>query len=255
MKKFIAFLSLVILCSCKSKALIAEAKASEGISVEKIIQSHYANKDDFTTLYIKASTHYESKDEALNVNAEIKIQKDEKILVSIRFLGITMAKALITPTEVKYYEKSGDKYFEGDYATLSKWLGTELDFQKVQNMLVGRALDDLQQGKYKATIDGKFFKVENMANNDIEKTFYFEAANFLIKKQEIKQPSKSRMLQVSYPNFKAYDQMNLPTELLINAFDNQKKTSINIEYNTVTFNETFSFPYSVPEGYERILID
>ena len=255
MKKYIVVIVVVVLYSCKSRALVAEAKASELTSAENIIKNHYANKDDFTTLYIKASTHYESKNEALNVNAEIKIKKDEKILVSIRFLGITMAKALITPKEVKYYEKSGDKYFEGDYATLSKWLGTDLDFQKVQNMLVGRALDDLQQGTYKSTIDGKFFKVENTANKDTEKTFYFEAANFLIKKQEISQPAKNRMLQVSYPNFKVYSQMNLPTELLIDAFDNQKKTSINIEYNTVSFNEEFSFPYSVPEGYERILID
>lgn len=235
--------------------MVAEAKATEAITAEKVIKNHYANKNNFKTLYIKASTHYESKDEALNVTAEIKIKKDEKILVSIRFLGITMAKALITPKEVKYYEKSGDKYFEGDYASLSKWLGTDLDFQKVQNMLIGIAMDDLQKGKYKSTIDGKFYKVENISNKDTEKAFYFEAANFLIKKQEIAQPSKNRRLQVSYPNYKEHAQMNLPTELLIEAFDNQKKTTINIEYNSVTFNEEFSFPYSVPEGYERILID
>ena len=32
------------------------------------------------------------------------------------------------------------------------------------------------------------------------------------------------------------------------------KSEIDIEYNTVTFNEEISFPYSVPNGYKRIII-
>jgi hypothetical protein len=35
-------------------------------------------------------------------------------------------------------------YFEGDFSALSQWLGTDLDYNKIQNLLVGEALDDLQ---------------------------------------------------------------------------------------------------------------
>jgi len=35
----------------------------------------------------------------------------------------------------------------------------------------------------------------------------------------------------------------------------RRKTTITIDYNNVTFNEELSFPYSVPEGYERISIN
>ena len=40
------------------------------------------------------------------------------------------------------------------------------------------------------------------------------------------------------------------TGLIIDANQKNKTTNINIDYNTVTFNEELSFPYSVPEGYE-----
>jgi hypothetical protein len=33
-----------------------------------------------------------------------------------------------------------------------------------------------------------------------------------------------------------------------------EKREINFEYNSVSFNEELSFPYSVPNGYKRILI-
>ena len=105
MKKYIAIVIAVLFVSCKSKAVLAEGKAGDVVESDRIIASHYANKKDFKTLYIKSSARYEDAKQTQNVSAEIRIKKDEKILVSIRFLGITMAKALITPTQVKYYEQ------------------------------------------------------------------------------------------------------------------------------------------------------
>jgi len=256
MKKFIIIVLGIALFSCSSKkAVMTEAGASEEIASNKVIESHYKLKKDFTTLYIKSSARYKDDKQSQNVVAEIRIKKDEQILVSVRFLGITMAKALITPSEVKYYEKIGGKFFEGNYVGLSKWLGTDLDFQKVQNMLIGEAMDDLKKGKYKTTIENDLYKLEESSKKATEKAFFFEAANFLIKRQEISQPKESRSLTVNYPNHKEYPEAILPAQVNIEAFQKEKKTSINIEYNTITFNENLSFPYSVPDGYERIYID
>jgi len=254
MKKYLAIFTILLFASCKPKAVLAEGSANNTIAADKIIESHYNNKSNFSTLYIKASAHYEDANNTQNVSAEIKIKKDEKILVSIRVLGITMAKALITPTSVQYYDKLGNKYFEGDYAGLSKWLGTDLDFQKVQNLLIGKAIDDLHKGKYVVSIMEKLYKLQSNVGNS-ENSFYFEADNFLIKRQEINQPALDRTLQVVYPDYKKYDEAILPLALSINARQKENKTNINIEYKNSTFNEDLSFPYNVPEGYERIYID
>jgi len=76
-----------------------------------------------------------------------------------------------------------------------------------------------------------------------------------MKRQEINQPSLNRTLQVAYPEYKKYDEKILPLSLTIDARQNENKTNINIEYKNIIFNEDLSFPYSVPEGYERIYID
>jgi hypothetical protein len=210
---------------------------------------------DFSTLYIKSNAHYEDGKQSQNVTAEIKIKKDEIILVSIRFLGITMAKALITPKEVKYYEKIGGKYLEGNYAALSQWLGTDLDFKKVQNMIIGQALDNLKEVNYITTIEDQLYKLEDESDANTKKTYFFQPDNFLIKKEEITQKDKQRMVQIRYPSHSEFDKILFPTGLIIDAVQENKKTNINIDYNTVTFNEDLSFPYSVPEGYERIFIN
>jgi hypothetical protein len=255
MKRAIAIILISIaVFSCKSKAVLAEGKASAAKPLESIVENHYKNKKDFETVYIKSTARYEDKDNTQNVSAEIKIRKDEKILVSIRVLGITMAKALITPSSVQYYEKLNGEYFEGDYTTLSRWLGTDLDFQKVQNLLIGNALDDLTKGSYTTTVENKLYKLQ-ASERGTDKSFYFEAEHYLMKKEEISQPNQQRQLTVTYPNHTQYPQAILPAEILIDALQKKGATNIRINYNTVTFNEELSFPYSVPDGYERIFID
>jgi len=252
---FVLLIGFASMISCKSKAVISEATATKSMSAEKVIDNHYDTKKNFKTAYIKADVSYKDDKQSLNVSADVRIQKDEKILLSVRVFGYTVAKALITPKEVKYYEKSGNKYFEGDYTTLSKWLGTDLDFNKVQNMLIGQAFDDLNKGKYDSSIEDGLYKLNDKSNKSTEKSFFFEASQFLIKKQEISQKAKNRMLKVSYPNHKDYPEVILPTQLIIEALQDNKTTKIDIEYKSATFNEELSFPYSVPDGFDRIFID
>ncbi|QBZ97162.1 DUF4292 domain-containing protein [Flavobacterium sangjuense] len=260
MKKGLFILAIIFLSSCKSKAVFVDTKTptavvkdENALTSEKIIQNHYNNKNDFSTLYIRASAKYKHEDDSQSVSAEIKIKKDEKILVSIRVLGITMAKALITPKEVKYYEKINGNYFEGNYEALSQWLGTDLDFNKIQSMLIGQPIDDLTKGKYSFIITDKFYKL-NAVEDNTEKSFFFEAEHFLLKKQEISQPEKERKFEVNYPNFQDFASGIFPAALTINAFQKNGKTTIIVDYNSITFNEDLSFPYSVPDGYDRIFI-
>ncbi len=253
MKKIISVFLVLFLISCKSKAFLAEGKAGDSMKPEDIIQNHYNNKLDFKTLYIKASARYEDNKQKQNISAEIRIKKDERILVSIRFLGITMAKALITPNEVKYYEKINGSYFEGDYGSLSQWLGAELDYNKVQNMLLGKPMDDLTKANYRGEIINSLYKLFSVGNKT-EKAFSFESERFLLKNQEISQPEKNRMITVNYPNFQDISKLILPSSLSILAEQDKGKTAIDIEYKSITVDEEMSFPYSVPEGYERVFI-
>ena len=251
----ICFASSLTLVSCKSKMVVANATvAATHLDAKKIIENHYNNKINFSTLYIKSNVSYVSDKQAQNVTAEIKIKKDEQILISIRFLGITMAKALITPTAVNYYEKINGSYFEGDFSGLSQWLGTDLDYAKIQNMLLGEAIDDLNNGKYSESLTDQSYRLDDLSNSNTKKSFFLDANQFLLQKQQITQVAENRMIQVAYSDNKVYNEGVLPLSIFINTLQQKGKTEINLNYNTITFNEELSFPYSIPNGYKRILI-
>lgn len=259
MKKYIVVLLLSIgVISCKSKAVVAEKTNSltDVASKEdkKVIEKHYSKALNFSSLYIKANAKYADDKQSHNVSAEIKIEKDKQILISVRFLGITMAKALITPTVVSYYEKINGTYYEGDFTSLSTWLGTELDYSKVQNLLIGEALDDLTKGEYTQTIVENLFRLEEEKEAKFKKIFYLDADQYLIQKEEIVQAAENKMLQINYTDSKVFEQGTLPTTIDITAVQPKGKTNINLNYSTISFNEELSFPYSVPSGYKKVII-
>lgn len=249
------FLSTLTLLSCKSKTAVVNESKNESLnSVNKTIEKHYNNKNEFSTLYIKSSVRYATEKQTQNVTAEIKIKKDEQILVSIRFLGITMAKALITPTKVSYYEKLNGTYYEGDFTGLSQFLGTDLDFDKVQNIVLGRAIDNLKEGKYSETFADQVYKLDEVTDSNTKKSFYIDGNSFLINKQEITQTKEQRKIQVVYSNKKVFKEMTLPLAINIDSYQKKGNAQIDLEYSTVTFNAELSFPYSVPNDYKRIII-
>lgn len=255
MNRYLVLIMLVFLVGCKSKSVVVDVNnVAKPMTANKIIKNYSNNKMDFSTLYIKSNVQYADGKQTQNVTAEIKIKKDQQILVSIRFLGITMAKASITPTSVSYYEKMGGKYFEGDFSTLSEKLGTDLDFNKIQNMLLGRAFVDLEKGEFTESLMDQTYRLDDVSDSNFKKTFYFDANTFLLSKQEIVQTVGERMIQVGYSDNKIYNEVSLPSKVLINAFQAKGNTKINFEYNTITVNEELSFPYSVPNGYKRIII-
>lgn len=254
MKYILAVVFAGFLIGCKSKQAVATLAAKDTAEITKIINGHYANGSDFKTLNIKANAKYEDRSQSHSMNADIRIKKNEIIWINIKILGFPVAKALITPTKVSYYEKINSTYFEGDFSMLSNWLGTDLDFQKVQNLLLGKAIDDLSKGNWISEINEKLFKLSPATTTDITKEFYFEAANYLLKKEAITQTSQNRALEIQYLSYSEVERMFLPNAINIKATQ-KDKISIAIEYKNTTFNENLSYSYSIPSDYKAIQID
>lgn len=251
----IYLLTTFFLLSCKPKQLVvAEQAAKEDNKSIEVIQKHYENKLVFETASIRTSASYEDAKQSLSINADLRIKKDEIIWINLKFLGFPAAKAFITPTRVSYYEKINNTYFDGDYSTLSKWLGTDLDFKKVQNLLLGRPIDNLTKEVFLMQIVDNLFQLKNKNTAQTQKTFSFESGNFLLKKQVVSQPVNQRSVTVTYPAYQNIETTFLPTGIQIEAIQ-KDAVKIDLEYKKITFNENLTYPYEVPNGYKQIIID
>ncbi|MFD1292980.1 DUF4292 domain-containing protein [Lutibacter holmesii] len=251
----IIMLLFLIFTSCKSKKNIAGANAVTSVSTKKIIHNHYENVFDQETIDARLNAKYKDKSKSVSINIKMRLEKDKTIWMSATKFGIPVAKVLITPTKVSYYEKLSNTYFDGDFSLLSKWLGTELDYEKIQNLLLGQALFNLKEGRYSSAILNETYQLTPKKKNELFAILFFlNSKNFKLDKQEIRHPEKAQTLLVSYPNYQEINGQQIPKNVDITATDNKKTTNINIEYRSVEFNKQLTFPFSIPSGYTEITL-
>jgi len=238
--------------SCKSTKVVSTGEVNENLSVKNIIKTHYQNEIDFKTLRGKMKIDYSNGDDNQGVSVSLRMKKDEAIWISAPF-GVV--KAYITPNRVSFYNKLENEYFDGDFSCLSNLLGTDLDFQKVQNLLLGQALLDLNEEKYNLKLADKNYQLTPRKAADLFKIlFQIEPKNFKIATQQLSQPLKKRLLEINYQNYQKVSQYIIPNAIFITAIDKDVKNTIAIEYRNIEFNNLLNFPYKIPKGYKEIVL-
>jgi hypothetical protein len=82
-----------------------------------------------------------------------------------------------------------------------------------------------------------------------KKTFYINAGNFN-SKQKL-QTAEGKNDSGSLFRHQGIQRNYVTSSVVINTFQ-PKESVIDLDYNNITFNEALSFPYSVPNGYNKL---
>lgn len=246
---FLAILSVGF--GCKSSKTIAGGESNLNLSAKQLIKENLSTAPTFKTLQSRLKIGYtkDGKEQSYTVNFRAK--KDELLWISATF---SVVKALITPEKVSFYNKLDGTYFEGNYSYLSHLIGTELDFKKVQNLLLGEAIFPLNAATFEISANEKnYYTLQPKKQIDLfDLLFLIDPVLFKIKSQQISQLKESRYLQIDYENYQEVENQKLPEVIKISAVEANNKTIINLEFKAVTLNEDLSFPYEIPSGFKEI---
>lgn len=254
MLKKISFVLIVLLSvsACKTTK-VTNTSNNMGLSSKKVIKNHYINAFNKKTINAKLKIKYKGKSSLPSVTGSLRIQKDETIWISLTKLGFPVGKVLITPNRVSFYEKINRTYFDGDFTLLSDFLGTELDFQKVQDLLLGQSLLDLKKESFDISVSEKNYMLKpKVANPLFDILFLINPINFKVNSQQLNQKEENNTLVINYGNYETIDNEFFPREIHIIASDVKNTSTIDVDYKSVEFNKTVSFPFEIPKGYEKI---
>ncbi|MDX1327841.1 MAG: DUF4292 domain-containing protein [Arenibacter sp.] len=248
----VVLVMLSLLASCKSTSVVTDGTVDENVSAKSVIRNHYYNNLSFKTLSGRMKIEYQDGATSNSVNVSLRMEKDKAIWISAP-LGIV--KAYITPNRVSFYNKLDNEYFDGDFSYLSQLLGTDLDFNKVQSLLLGEALFDLRDQKYTVDIANNNYQLKPKKSGDLFKTlFQIEPQNYRMATQQLSQPWNKRLLEIQYKNYQKVSHWILPNKIEILALDGDNSNNIRLEFRNMEFNRALNFPYSIPNGFKEIAL-
>lgn len=248
---YIAFIFVFTACGTAK----IDTSKPEALSAKEVIKLHNHAMPDFETLAGRMQLAYETEDSGQRISVNFRIKKDEIIWAKASVLGITIAKVYITPKSVQYYETIGKTFFDGDFSLLSDWLGTDINFEQTQNILLGQSIFHLNTAQYSTTIFNNNFKIDPKKQpENFKHTLYLNPNNFKVVSASLAQPKWDRLLTLQYDTYQKIGNQFYPTKISIVNTENKEQTKIEIIYRKIDLNENLNFPFEIPTGYKPITL-
>ena len=238
--------------SCKTaKRLESSGTLDKSYSSRQLVRLHNQNEPKFKTLQARVKVEFKQGDDSQTHTVNLRMERDKTIWISAT-LGIVRLK--ITPDQVQFYNKLDQTYFDGDYTLISELLGTYLNFENIQQLLLGQALYPLENNYLNEIYDKSYLLQPKMQSALFEMFYLLNPGHFKLDSQQFAQPDEQRLLQIDYKDYQKVNREILPRMVEVIALDSNEETKISMEYRSVSLNEELRFPFRIPSGFQEIVV-
>lgn len=227
------------------------AIASE-TSAKKVAKKHADANFDKKSVDAKLKVNFDNGKTNQSLTVNLQIEKDKVIYIKgTKF--ITVFKAKITPTSVSYYSPFAKNYFEGDFSLLEELLGVEINFEQLQNLFLGQALQNVKKEKQQLEIVNNAYVLSPEKQSELFDIFFkINPSHYKLESQTIVNDAKNMRLDINYSGYNFIEKTLFPEEIKIIAKAANSVTNIDLIYKSVVFDTTFNPLFEIPKGYKRI---
>lgn len=250
--KYILFFT-ILFTSCKTTKNMIDVNAiAKNISARKVAKKHVDAHFDKQTVDAKLKVNFDNGKTKQGLSVSMKIKKDEVIwLKGSKF--ITVFKAEITPTAVRYYSSPFRNYFEGDFSMIKKLLGVEINFEQLQNLFLGQALTNIKEEKQEVEIVNNNYVLSPEKQAELFDIFFnINPAHFKLNEQSIVNADKNLRLDIKYPSYNLVNEVVFPTAVNMKAKSEKSLTTIDLQYKSVVFDTDVKMSFNIPKGYKQL---
>ncbi len=244
----------LLLSSCGSAKKTPEGMVLKKVSPKNILKANHKQAPDFKTLSAKLRGSFEDKNIKQSVNLSLRIKKDDTIWISAQKLGFPLAKLMVTPKGVQFYNKLNRQYFTGDFSLLEKFLGVKLDFENFQNLLLGQLLTSTNSRFYALETDAQSYILKSSRENTLLYKILVDKKTLSLQEEYLKQPATEDVVHIRYPSYFSNPDRNFPDKIYITVSKPNSKIDVQLRYRSLELDTPARFPFSIPKGYRKLKI-
>jgi hypothetical protein len=263
---FLFILSVLIFSSCKtSKKIVVSAPLKlRGANVIQVFDSVSSHQFSFNWLALKASVEYTIQNESESFDINLRVRKDSAIWLSVTpLLGIEAVRILVTRDSLSILDRVHKTYSVHDFNYLDSLLKTTINFEIIQAVMVGNYFPYLKNEKLKSVYDEDSTTIlstlnkrklrrameDKDPNKPIVQDFWINS-NYRITKSRMQDDKLNRSLEAVYSDFTEVGATSFPNKIVV-SITSLRPSMIQVEYSKITIDEPLTFPFSIPEKYER----
>lgn len=241
----------LLFLGCKSiKTVQSNETLDPKMSVKQIVKKHNKSQSEFKTLQGRLKVEYIQGDRSETHTLTLRMEHNKTIWINA-FLNMVRVK--ITPDRVRFYNKLDNTFFDGDYTLISNLLGTELQFENLQNLLLGEAIFEINPKDFKKNFHADSYMLTSKQENPLFDFLYLiNPSYFKLDAQSVSQSLKENALNIQYKSYQNVEGLVLPENMTIKAANTTEQTTINLNIKSVSLDQLLRFPFNIPKGFKAI---
>ena len=252
--------------SCNSIKRV-EKKTTKLQAVDSVFIAMKDHEFKYEWFQGKFNADFKSGDKKQNFSGQFRIRKDSVIWLSIyAVMNIEVFRVRITNDSVFMLNRLKKTYYSRDIGFLNEQLGTDVDFDILQSLLIGSDFDYYESDKFTMDVNPNFYKLSTVSRrklkkyistkDDMEKVLVqnmrVSRTDFKIQRQSVRQvrnPNKKVVAQ--YLDFKEIGNQEFPYHTIFKLVG-EKVINLNIKYKNVIIDKPLTFPFKVSRKYKHL---
>jgi hypothetical protein len=203
---------------------------------------------NFSTFSGKAKCHYAGLGQKQEFTAHIRIQRDKVIWVNVTSFLINVARIYITPDSIQLVNHLQREAHKMHISQANKLLPAPVDFNTMQNLIVGNALS--QSGSAVAAKDfGGTLSVQVEEREVIQLLAYNKTDSTLRSVQMRTRDARTEGM-IQYGNYEIVTGRRFATSRAINLSNEGEPHYLDMNFNGAEFDGEVEMPFSIPKNYE-----
>ena len=239
---------IMLTFGCKSADPAQKPTTRKGITAKEILKENEGLQFNFNQITLKGKGDFEGAEQSFSFTYKITLLKDSLIWVSITKFGYEALRVKINPDSVWMKVTDRKELITCDLSIISGLTGFSIDFEQLQNLLVGttnlfpKVLELSETGKTAYRLSGK----EQQALFH----YYFEGKNYQLSKMEVRDETNDVQTSITYRDFGPENEKGIPHTLLLEVIK-PKVNKLQLDHGKIEIDlEPVGCPFKIPENYE-----
>ena len=246
------FLLLIVFQACKSIAILPTNSPIKNVNIEALASKIRSNYPKVNNVRSRIKATYNNGKRKQQIIVQFRMESKKKIWLSATMI-IPIAKLLVTPNKVSFYEKFQKTYFEGNYDLINTPFNTNFVYSDLENIFLGKPFLNPDQGRWKQISNPQYYiLIPQGKRPGIKPTLFFDPVSFLLKEQRFFVPGTNYNITIKYLRHIKIEGKSLPSLIEITFFDGNQLQTLELEFNRIDFIENLNFPFEIPNGYSKI---
>tara|TARA_B100000767_G_scaffold265725_1_gene282138 strand:+ start:989 stop:1774 length:786 start_codon:yes stop_codon:yes gene_type:complete len=244
----------LLVYSCKSVAVLPTKEPVKNADIKLLAKEIDKASTKIKTFRARVKAQYNDGKQKQQVSLNLRMEYNKSLWASASIL-VPIAKVLITPSRVGFYEKFQKTYYDGDIGYLNDQLGTSFSFKDLENVLLGNTVSEMKTESFDRIEHPQFYVLVPKTNGDhFRPTYFFDPMTFRLKEQRFIIPGSAQSLSVKYLKYQKSQGKTIPKEIEISFFNGSNLIKVRLDFIRVDFPKNLSTPFTIPSGYKKLNI-